>query len=1057
MTEDRTDNREKLQKLLRELFQFDAADLDFGIYRILNQRRERIEQFIDHDLLDAVQEGLTTLEAAEAEEVQGRMDDIRSQLGANAFDDEGAVLEKHRDLGIAQEYMSLRQQLQQLEVAEETEARVFNDLHRFFARYYDQGDFLTERRYSSRDPKYAIPYNGEEVLLHWANRDQYYVKTSERFTDYRFRAGSTVVWFRLGVAQEPTDNIKGQDRYFVLQSKDPLELKEDKGLLVVHMEYRALTQAEHSQYLQRYNQQQSKNSQRKTVDRSVLVDVLGAEILDRLDDAGVKADLARPHGEGTDRTELSYHLNRYTARNTMDYFIHKDLGRFLRRELHYFLKNEVLEVDNFLRDVTGETFGATLRQAKVVFDIAESIITFLAQIEDFQKRLFEKKKFVVNTDYCITMNYVPEELYDSILRNDNQLDEWRELYSIDRWGSELSREGYQEGTFTRAFLDAYPHAIIDTRHFDQEFKDALLSHLSAISENGLSGLTSGLCIRGENFQTLNLLHEGFQGKIDCIHIDPPYNTDTSGFLYKNNYRHSSWLSMMYDRIAVGLPLLNFSGDFQCHIDENEQERLHMLLDQFQLVDLGTVVWDKKNPMLGKKGIATQHEYILWRSNEERSVYMRNTAIKKILSKANELIEKAGGVNDEVRSSFATWIREQEDLSGGEKAYRHIDDEGRVFQDVGMGAPEPRTDEKYFRPLIHPVTGEPCPVPDNGWSRAPETLQKLMEKGEIYFGEDESKQPRKKVYLTLESNRQLSSLVENRLIEEAKGGKSYLDSLDLEFPYSHPVSLYEEMLFAATDGSGIVLDHFAGSGTTGHAAISLNRAEGKGSGIQYVLVEMGDYFDSVLLPRLKKVAFSSEWKDGVPKRSDGLPHVIKYHQLESYEDALNNIVLSAPQEPQESFLYDQTDDYLLGYMLDFESKGSPSLLAEGAFNRPFDYKLNFQSDSEGPKPTRIDLVETFHYLLGLNVRSLQAYEHQGRRYVVSRGEVEEEQGVKQVLVIWRRTVEPELDLEVEAEWASSEVLKEAVDRVYVNSESYIENAEPIEITFRERMFSELHHG
>src|SRR5205807_1955306 len=105
---------------------------------------------------------------------------------------------------------------------------------------------------------------------------------------------------------------------------------------------------------------------------------------------------------------------------------------------------------------------------------------------------------------------------------------------------------------------------------------------------------------------------------------------TSGFLYKNDYQHSSWLSMMAERLAAGEPLLRSGeGHLLCHIDENEQERLHGLCDELRLGNAGTIIWDKKNPMLGRKGVATQHEYVLWRTELQSPVYFRSANQRSI--------------------------------------------------------------------------------------------------------------------------------------------------------------------------------------------------------------------------------------------------------------------------------------------------------------------------------------------------------------------------------------------------------------------------------------------
>ncbi|MBS1249056.1 MAG: hypothetical protein MAG431_00629 [Chloroflexi bacterium] len=165
MTDKSTKNRSKLQKLLRELFQFDYADLDFGIYRIMRAKQTDVENFIQKDLLNAVDENLSTFRSEERKELERRMSEVKPKL-VGGFDESGRLLEAIRNLPIGKEYLELEHQLRNLDLADETEAHIFDDLYHFFSRYYDDGDFLSQRRYSSQDHKFAVPYNGEEVLLH---------------------------------------------------------------------------------------------------------------------------------------------------------------------------------------------------------------------------------------------------------------------------------------------------------------------------------------------------------------------------------------------------------------------------------------------------------------------------------------------------------------------------------------------------------------------------------------------------------------------------------------------------------------------------------------------------------------------------------------------------------------------------------------------------------------------------------------------------------------------------------------------------------------------------
>ena len=180
------------------------------------------------------------------------------------------------------------------------------------------------------------------------------------------------------------------------------------------------------------------------------------------------------------------------------------------------------------------------------------------------------------------------------------------------------------------------------------------------------------------------------------------------------------------------------------------------------------------------------------------------------------------------------------------------------------------------------------------------------------------------------------------------------------PFSYPKSLYavSDSLKISMPKDGSVIDYFAGSGTTGHAVIELNRQDNGNR--KYILVEMGEYFSTATHPRVKKAVYSPEWKNGIPQRRDsGVSHIMKYMRLESYEDALSNISLDKKEGLSMMF----GDQYLINYMLDIEAKGS--LLNLEAFNSPFDYEMKITEKNEC-RPRKVDIVETFNYLIGLSV-------------------------------------------------------------------------------------------
>jgi len=952
----------KLKELLMELFQLDQPELDFGFYRVMHARAKEVTQFLEKDLLPQVAEIFEQYQSADAAGLQEKLEQSIAQAKALGADPDTLPLVKE-----------LKSQLSTTAVdISRLESEVYDHLYAFFRRYYHEGDFLSKRVY--KDGVYAIPYSGEEVKLHWANADQYYIKTDEYLKDYSFRLNPSDdknpmrVHFRIGAAKEGEHgNAKAADnaeRRFILAADNFIseEDGEQGKELVLSFEYRPSQMNDWSEDLR--SGKKTPPAQ-KDLSQSAIRRVF--EVTDTPFSKWLKLlQATAPSAQNSSRTILEKHLDRYTKRNTFDYFIHKDLGGFLRRELDFYLKNEVMHLD----DIENETVSKVeqyLSKIKAIRKIAGKLIEFLAQLENFQKKLWLKKKFVIETNYCVTLDRIPEEFYSEILSNESQRNEWIKLFSIHEIKGDLVTPAYS-APLSSNFLKANKHLVLDTRFFSQDFKVRLIGSFETLSEQ-----IDGIVIHAENRQALSLLQKRYSGEIDCIHIDPPYNTATSGFLYKNEYQHSSWLSMMSQTIEQARTLLSGDGAFQCHIDENEVEVLQLAFERCGIPNCGTIVWDKKNPMLGRRGIATQHEYILWRSHSTEPFYLRGKNVEMILAKAQELIKQHSGVTEQTRGDFSRWLGSQLELSGGERAYRLINDDGRVYQSVGMGAPEPRRDPKFHIPLIHPTTKKPCPVPPNGWSRAPNTLKDLLDKDEIIFGPDETVQPRRKVFLTSDSRRQVSSV-----IQDAKSGKAYLDELGLSFPYCHPVSLYDELLGAIEYRPNVTyLDYFAGSGTAGHAVINLNRAD---SGRRrYLLVEMGAQFDTAIIPRLSKVIYSDSWRGGKPQsRSSGISHMFKVLRLESYEDALNNLEQShgrlaqLPLERRADNANSFKEQYLLKYLLDIDARGSQSLLNLKAFVDPTAYgmKIKYLGSDEN-KDVAIDLVETFNWLLGLTVEHISA--------------------------------------------------------------------------------------
>lgn len=994
---------EKFKAILREMFQMDQADLDFGIYRIMNAKRAEIEKYLDEDLKPQVYSEFEKYRGAGIEEKKKKLDEMKKYLK-----------EAGADPDTAPKVLELNEEIARYGDDEALANDVFSHLASFFRRYYDNGDFISLRRY--KKDTYAIPYEGEEVKLHWANADQYYIKTTEYLKDYTFKLpGGQRVHFKLIDATQEKDNNKtdtGKERKFMLSEDEPVKIENDE--LFIRFVYLA-------------------DKEKQDKHNAAAIEKLSGDMSRKLKGfQGLFAKAPTEKNEG--RTILEKHLNSYTARFNFDFFIHKDLGGFLRRELDFYLKNEVIYIDD-LDAQDEQKLKSEVAKAKVIKHIGKKIITFLAQLEEFQKKLWLKKKFVIDCGYCITLDRVPEELYPEIVKNKEQVDEWIKLYAINEIKGDLTTPGFSKKMGVE-FLKANKYLLLDTRFFNTTFIEEMFNSINDVDYN-----CCGHLLNSDNFHGLSLINEKHSNNLKAIHIDPPYNTKTSGFLYKNDYQHSSWLAMMENRIKIGISLLAEDGSYICHIDENEYERLFLLFDNFNIPNAGTIAWDKRNPMNSDFGIATQHEYIVWRTKRDSPLLLRNTAIQEVLAMAEKIHLKYQAVNEQAQKEFSTWIDNNEKLTGGEKAYRYLDEKFRPYQSVSLRAPEPRTNSKFHEPLKHPKTKKPCPVPPNGFSRTPETLNEMISNGEILFGEDDTTQPRQKVLLTSETRRQISSV-----IQDARKGKADIDPMGFDFPYCHPISLYEEILFPVTElKNEIVCDFFAGSGTTGHAIVNLNRND-KGQR-KFILMEMGDQFNNVLKPRIMKVVYSKDWKDGKPVSREGISHMFKYMRLESYDDMLDNLVPVRTESQQKALDLahkDAQEEYKLKYMLDFETKGS--LLNVDKFSDPFNYTINIRKDDE-LKPCKVDLVETFNYLIGLWVDKIDTIK--GFKVITGKLRTGEK-----TLVIWRNTNEKSnKDLDDFFLKQKYNTLDMEFDLIYVNGDNNLENLRVDENKWKVKLIEE----
>lgn len=948
---------------LKEIFQINRPDLDFGVYRILNARSTEIAEFLDKRLKTKVEQYLGEAKSSLDENVLKELEaELKAEFGKRAFNEQGQLIDAEAiESALGQKYIALTQ----ADAHEMTDqSQVYSHLLTFFSRYYDDGDFISQRRY--KGDTYAIPYSGEEVMLHWANKDQYYTKSGEMFSNYRFKLNDErSVLFRLVSADTARENRKDNDkdrRFIIVTEPKTLIRIDEEGeefeetIVPFSVQNNELTILFEYQVIAGKVKQEASNTkpEEDCLNKQSELLILSSDLVPNEFKEALL--IKAPTQNSPNRTILRKHLSTYTQKNTADYFIHKDLGKFLRHELDFYIKNEVMQLDDV---VSTDQFIQIERQLSIIKclrQIGLEIISFLASLEDFQKKLWLKKKFVVSAEYCITLDRVDESLYAEIADNTAQWQQWEDL----------GFKGKEAGWGTVDYLKQHQALMVDTSLFGLEFKAKLLQKI-----DDLDAQTDGLIINSDNFQALSLLKSKYQEEIKCIYIDPPYNTGADGFLYKDNLLHSSWCSMINEVVQKSYGLLAKNGVFYSSIDDNEVFLLRQILDNLFSKSnfFGNLIWRTEGNFDNQARVKVCHEYILSYAKNIQNLGLP-TGIDPSVSKDSKVyspyilntIVKNGSKNPiskvELPKNFPCTESELT-IESRFDAYPFYHQSAIVKNNKLL---EPTIVESGWssKDLLEKYIANDCkPIFD---SKNQETTFHISKSGAI-----EIKKKRNNTSHVVSILQSLGS---------TQSASSYLMNIGINFSYPKPNKLLNYIIdFYSKDG--IVLDFFAGSGTTAQSVIELNKAD-KGQR-KYLLVEQSEYFNSVIKPRIQKVVYSADWKEGKPINPEsGISHCLKVVKLESYEDTLNNLELvrkgaqqtllaeqQASTKPEDQNAY---SDYLMHYMLELESKDS--LLNVKDFLKPFSYQMNITTDSAGAfERKNIDLVETFNYLIGLNVQEV----------------------------------------------------------------------------------------
>lgn len=1027
-----TELKTKFTNLLKSMFQLDQPELDFGLYRIMHAKADRINRFLDTELANQIDVVFVDADqTGQNQAIEAAKQTLIKQLGEGAFDEKGELVEHFKAVPAAKDYLSAVVQAKSGKGNLSERAVIYDHLIRFFSRYYDGGDFMSRRYHvaenKSRAAAYAVPYDGSEVYLHWANKDQYYIKTTESFNLYSFDIGEAAklhaeqagknaqpglldwqdasqlankrIHFKLVDAEqgEHNNNKESEKRQFFIRAEQPLALSET-GELEVYFEFRVATKndtisAEQEKQLKaRFGKEANKGDLPNLYITQVIQDALLAmQEEPRMTDFVKFVQILAPTDKIKQRPLLTKYINNYTSKNTMDYFIHKDLGGFLQRELDFYIKNEIMRLDDIEQADEGN-YARLLKQIKTLRGVAKEIIAFLAQLEDFQKKLWLKKKFVTETQYCITLdrleaideseaiddrdlkrikesNNTRKKLINATLENQAQRQEWVKLFALDL--NELDQVKAQGNEAVLA-NEKFKYLVLDTQFFNAAFKDELLAEIEDLDEQ-----SNGLLINSDNFQALQLLKEKYCNTVKSIYIDPPYNTSASEIMYKNSYKHSSWLSLIDNTIGSAKALMSKSeGVMCCTIDDAEQKVLSQLIEHHYGEIAGTVaIRIKPSGRPIPNGFALSHEYAIFSKSNNNYPIQRLAHSEEHIARYRETDEKGRFFWEMFRKAGSNSNRSDRPTM----YYPFFLNQKTMDLRLPKMTFDESTGDYIWQDELNLNEIAVYPIKDDGGE------------GCWYFGYDraltvenefqarEQDDGNYRIYYRRRPNEGMQPTTNwfDAKYSATEHGTALLKKIfGKQEVFSYPKSIHAVSDCLSVSGvdnnrSSITLDYFAGSATTGHAVINFNRID-NGSR-KYLLCEMGVYFYEVTKPRIQKVVYAKDWKDGKPVfdkdgQAGGVSQCFKYLRLEQYEDTLNNLV--------DSRTYDTSvmpKDFTLSYLLEAETAESPSLLNLQQFNQPRHYQLNIKRpNSDQSTPQVIDLVETFNWLIGLNVVKLDKW-------------------------------------------------------------------------------------
>ena len=714
-----------------------------------------------------------------------------------------------------------------LKIYPKFETELFEKLYTFFSRYFSESGSI----YFVNTPFYHQIYekiytDKEDVILFWKTRDLYYIKTDRIFKNSKIKIEKNGKEYVFYFDASKLEYKKANEKREIIYELD--EKRTTKEIIYFYVYY-------------------PEKKKRKTNVAQTL------KTLEKKKKIKITEDIL----------EKAFKI--FEQQSEVDYFIHKNAKVFLTEQLKLYIYNYLFKEKQKWKE-------ERLNQIYKFQEIAELIIGFVSKFEDELLKIWNKPRFVFNSNYVITLDRIVKqnkekgfEIIDKIINHKNfneQVKEWKELGIIEE---DFEKNGIIQKTVTEKELNKkYQFLPIDTRYF----KDLEIEILSLFDD--LDNQLDGWLIKSENYQALNTILPKFKEKIQTIYIDPPFNKEQDAdYLYNVKYKDSTWITLLENRLKLARDLLKDTGSIFVRCDYNGNMYVRLLM----------------NEIFGEENF--RNEIAIRKGNVQTGLPSRfNPATESLFFYAKNLSKIVFKPIFEEKKRELKWIKMLSPKDNPIKNWCFVNG------------------EKFIAPKGY------------HWNQKQEKIDKLYEEGKIIAVRLDGSIISK---LSEEEIKKLNIKLERGMIYKLESEERAIDSnwtnihsysnittnISVYFPTENSEILLKRVIESTSNEGDLVMDFFLGSGTTTATAHKLKR--------KWIGIEMGEHFYSVVLPRMKKVLAYD--KSGISKEKDvkekynenNAGGFFKYYELEQYEEILRKAKYLEPKE--QKTLFDKNFNYI----------------------------------------------------------------------------------------------------------------------------------------------------